>query len=206
VDAGLRRCGLFELHSGAVIEPRSKSGVLIIGPSGSGKSTLIAHLAAAGWPYLSDDTLLIGSKTDDLRVWAMRRCFALSPETVVASRSLQSLLSPTVNISGAPAKQQFLPHEVFVSQFSQSCVPRTLFFARVSGEKTSRVVRLSAGDAMARLIRMSPWACYDRHTAKSHLSALASLGKHTSAFDLWCGKDLLDHESASRFVASYAGR
>src|SRR5688572_15197308 len=59
VCAGLRRFGLFDLHSAAVVEPESDGGILIIGPSGSGKSTLTFQLATAGWPYLSDDEVLL---------------------------------------------------------------------------------------------------------------------------------------------------
>ncbi|HEU4768753.1 MAG TPA: hypothetical protein VFS77_15325, partial [Pyrinomonadaceae bacterium] len=39
VCAALRRFGLFDLHSAAVVEPDGRKGVLIVGPSGSGKST-----------------------------------------------------------------------------------------------------------------------------------------------------------------------
>src|SRR5688500_9296063 len=55
-SAALRRCGLFELHGGGVVEPVTGAGALFIGPSGSGKSTLTMQLAGAGWQYLSDDT------------------------------------------------------------------------------------------------------------------------------------------------------
>jgi hypothetical protein len=59
VCAALRRYGLFDLHSGGVVEPGSGKGVLIIGPSGSGKSTLALQLVKSGWSYLSDDELLL---------------------------------------------------------------------------------------------------------------------------------------------------
>ena len=59
VCAALRRFGMFELHSAGVVHPVSERAFSIIGPSGSGKSTLALHLAIAGWPYLSDDELLL---------------------------------------------------------------------------------------------------------------------------------------------------
>jgi hypothetical protein len=59
VCAGLRRFGLFDLHSAGVVDPHDGKGVLIVGPSGSGKSTLAVQLASAGWSYLSDDELLL---------------------------------------------------------------------------------------------------------------------------------------------------
>jgi predicted ATP-dependent serine protease len=53
------RFGLFDLHSAGVVDPETAKGVLIVGSSGSGKSTLALQLATAGWPYLSDDELLL---------------------------------------------------------------------------------------------------------------------------------------------------
>src|ERR1044071_1428371 len=59
VCAGLRRFGLFDLHSAGVVDPHDDKGVLIVGPSGSGKSTLAVQLVSAGWSYLSDDEVLV---------------------------------------------------------------------------------------------------------------------------------------------------
>ena len=67
--AALRRRGLFELHSGAVIDPESGQGLLIIGPSGSGKSTLTVQLAAAGWSFLTDDVLVLDSDGAQVKAW-----------------------------------------------------------------------------------------------------------------------------------------
>jgi hypothetical protein len=55
---------------------------------------------------------------------------------------------------------------------------------------------------MARLLRMSPWACYDRATAASHLSILASLAANTRGYELRAGRDLLDPEIAVRVITS----
>ena len=87
--AVLRRCGLFELHSGAVVEPQSGNGVLIIGPSGSGKSTLTVQLAAAGWPFLTDDVLALSDEGVDIRAWPLRKCFAITSETFASSNFLK---------------------------------------------------------------------------------------------------------------------
>src|SRR5215217_3968729 len=68
VCAALRRYGLFELHAAGMVHPESEQGVLIIGPSGSGKSTLALQLAMSGWPYLSDDELLLSLGEDTVEV------------------------------------------------------------------------------------------------------------------------------------------
>jgi len=71
LSAALRRRRLFELHSGAVIEPQSETGVLIIGPSGSGKSTLTVQLATAGWSFLTDDVLVLDLANARVTAWPM---------------------------------------------------------------------------------------------------------------------------------------
>jgi ABC-type lipoprotein export system ATPase subunit len=204
--AALRRRGLFELHSGAVIDPESGQGVLIIGPSGSGKSTLTVQLAAAGWPFLTDDVLLLSTEGTEVQAWPLRRCFAITSETFAASNFLQthaSLDYLKAQGSETQQKRQFAPHQVFDSKFNEHCIPQKLFFSQVSGSESSRVLQLTSAETMARLIRMNPWSCYDRSTATEHLAVLASLVKQSAGYALFAGKDLLDTESAANLIAHY---
>ncbi len=197
--AALRRRRLFELHSGAVIDPRSKKGVLIIGPSGSGKSTLTVQLATAGWPFLTDDVLLLSAEGVAVKAWPLRRCFAVTAETVAASNFLQANGSLDYN----QAKTVFSPHQVFNSEFQGQCVPQTLFFTQLSGGERSEVSRLTPADAMSLLLRINPWSCYDRHTAADHLQVLSALTKQTTGYSLLAGKDLLDPERAAELISKY---
>jgi hypothetical protein len=103
-------------------------------------------------------------------------------------------------------KQQFLPHEVFAAEFKDHCVPQTLFFSELTGASESKVSRLSAGDTMARLIRISPWSCYDRSTAADHLAVLSALAAQSTGYALAAGRDLLDPETSVKLIGSYARR
>jgi ABC-type thiamine transport system ATPase subunit len=205
--AALRRRSLFELHSGAVIDPESGQGVLIIGPSGSGKSTLTVQLAAAGWPFLTDDVLVLSEEGVEVTAWPLRRCFAITSETLAASHFLQA--SASLNSMQAERadqnndKKQFLPHRVFGSEFKERCLPRTLFFSQISGGERSQVSRLSPAETMAPLIRMSPWSCYDRATATEHLAILSALVKQSTGYSLLAGKDLLDPARAADLISRY---
>jgi hypothetical protein len=201
--AALRRRRLFELHSGAVIDPESGQGVLIIGPSGSGKSTLTVQLAAAGWSFLTDDVLLLSAEGAEVRAWPLRRCFAITAETFAANNFLRARASLDYMQAQPADKRKFVPQGVFDSEFKEHCVPQTLFFSELAGGNRSQVLRLSPGETMARLIRMNPWSCYDRSTAAEHLAVLSALVKQSTGYSLLAGKDLLDTETSANLIAGY---
>jgi hypothetical protein len=204
--AALRRRRLFELHSGAVLDPASGQGVLIIGPSGSGKSTLTVQLATAGWPFLTDDVLLLSEAGRTIKAWPLRRNFAITSETFAASSFLQG--HPSVNYLRAEPcfkeydKQQFVPGQVFESELQEQCIPSTLLFTQISSSVRSQVLPLTPAETMTRLIRMNPWSCYDRATAASHLEVLAALVKQSTGYALSAGKDLLDPHTAANLIGS----
>jgi hypothetical protein len=192
-SSALRRCGLFELHGGGVVEPSTGAGALFIGPSGSGKSTLTMQLAGVGWRYLSDDTLLLGSGGGDAGVaaWALRRAFAVTGPTIAASKleGLDSLTTSPVPFD--PLKRRFEPEKLFPGGFARSCAPRALVFPTVTHEPASSAEQLSQSATMARLLKMCPWSCYDRPAAREHLGLLSRLARQAVAFDLRAGRDLL---------------
>jgi hypothetical protein len=61
---------------------------------------------------------------------------------------------------------------------------------------------LNRADTMARLLRMCPWACYDKPTAAAHLEVLAHLARQAEGYELLAGSDLLNSERASEFLLS----
>ena len=197
----LRRCGLFELHAAGVVEPRTGGGLLVVGPSGSGKSTLATQLASAGWRYLSDDALLLRDGGAAVEACALRREFAVTEQTVAAGvlEGFEELLREPVPFD--PLKRRFKPHAVFPEGFSESCVPRALIFPVITNEAASRARRLTQAETMRALLRMCPWACYDRPAAAAHLALLARLARQSEGFELHAGRDLLgDAEYSSDYL------
>src|SRR5688500_18825438 len=128
VCAALRRFGLFELHSAGVVEPETGAGVLIVGSSGSGKSTLTFQLATAGWPYLSDDEVLLSVNEGEVEARGFRSFFAMRESAN----------------AGAPTefafKNVFEPAGVFSSKRVTQVVPRCLLLTAISGEKETRLI------------------------------------------------------------------
>ena len=200
VMVAMRRCGLYELHAAGVVSP-SGEGILVIGPSRSGKSNLAAQLASAGWQYLSDDTVLLYSRNGDIHAQALRRMFALTDEVFSAAGLTESDFKVTV-VPFDPLKKRFEPAPVFPGRFALSCKPTRLLFPRIENDAVSRIQLMNRSETMARLIRMCPWACYDKATAEAHLEVLGGLARQADSFELLAGTDLLDSKRASEFFLS----
>lgn len=181
VCAALRRFGLFDLHSAAVVEP-SGNGVLIVGPSGSGKSTLTYQLASAGWSYLSDDEVLLSLNHGDVEARGFRSFFAMRD---VASRAFKSIFEPAA---------------VFSSTRTPHVVPARILFTSVTGESKTRIHQLTQSETMIRLIRSCPWATYDTTVAGANLDLLSRLARQAKGFALFAGKDLLEHGRAAELL------
>ena len=184
VCAGLRRFGLFDLHSAGVVDPRDGKGVLIIGPSGSGKSTLAVQLATAGWSYLSDDELLLSLA-----------------DGVVEARGFRSFFAMRTGKDGSPFKHCFEPDTVFGAQRTAQVLVGSVVFTRLINESESRLGKLTQTETMMRLIRASPWATYDKAIASANLGVLSTLARQAIGFDLAAGRDLLEPNFASDLLS-----
>lgn len=183
-SAAWRRCGLFEFHSGGVVPPHETEALLIAGASGTGKSTITAQLAASGWSYLSDDTLLLRGDESGVEAVALRQFFALTPRTVATL--------PTIRPRrGTHEKERFAPQEFFSAPQLESARPAVVLFPVITGEPDSRLEKLAASETMSRLLRLCPWSCYDNVSAVNHLKVLGRLARKVEGFDILAGTDLL---------------
>jgi hypothetical protein len=185
VCAALRRFGLFDLHSAAVTEPKSGRGVLIVGPSGSGKSTLTYQLADAGWPYLSDDEVLLSVNEGAVEARGFRSFFALR------------------DAAGLRFKNVFEPVDVFSSTRVSEVTPAWVLLTAISGAQQTQIRKLSQPETMMRLIRACPWATYDAAIAGANLELLSQLARQVIAFELAAGTDLLERGRAAELLNSY---
>jgi hypothetical protein len=184
VCAGLRRFGLFDLHSAGVVDPRDGKGVLIVGPSGSGKSTLAVQLASAGWSYLSDDELLL-SLVDG----------------AVEARGFRSFFATRKGEEGGLLKHCFEPDTVFGARRTPKVLAGLVLFTSLNNEPESRLSKLTQTETMMRLIRACPWATYDTAIASDNLKVLSALARQARGFDLSAGRDLLAPGFASDLLS-----
>ncbi len=186
VCAGLRRFGLFDLHSAGVVDPQSNKGVLIVGTSGSGKSTLAVQLVTARWSYLSDDELLLSLVDGVVEARGFRRFFAMR------TKNNDDLF-----------KHCFEPEAEFGAKRTTDASPGFVIFTRLNNESKSTLSKLTQTETMMRLVRACPWATYDSAVASGNLEVLSTLARQTSGFDLSAGRDLLDPGFAADLLSGH---
>lgn len=188
LGVALRRCGLYEFHSAGAIPPGHDRTLLVAGASGSGKTTLTLQLAACGWSYLSDDKLLLHSDQEGIEVYPLRKSFSLTAHTVSALQ-----LSHLIPASGVPGvKERVSPQDLFQVNQVEKGRPGSIVFPILTHKTVSDIRRLSDAEAMTRLLRLCPWAGYDKPTAPKHLGLLAELARECASFELLAGTDLLE--------------
>ena len=198
-SAALRRCGVFELHSAAVVAPANGKGILIAGQSGSGKSTLTLQLAMNGWHYVTDDVVLLEQSNHSIQANALRRFFAVTQKTVAATQ-VESLLPET---EARFRKKRFDPQSAFPTTQVQQVEPSVIVFPEITPEPESSLRQLNQAETMSRLLRLCPWSCYDTPTADDYLRVLQSLAQSTTAYELLAGSDLIE---SSQSVTSLFSR
>jgi hypothetical protein len=194
LSPALRRTGIFEIHSAGVVPPGRKDAILLAGPSGSGKSTLTSQLARCGWGYLSDDILLLTEHEQEIAVQAFRRFFALTPETMSAAKL------PSTADRGGRAKERVTPQEHFQAGQIQTARAAAIVFPEITRAERSRVNPLTAAESMQRLLRLCPWASYDKPTSAEHLRVLGLLANTTLAVELFMGTDIVSDPNAAAEV------
>ena len=199
----LRRCGLYDLHGAGAVEPRSRAGVLFAGGSNSGKSTLTVRLARAGWPYLSDDQLLLHEGEGGIEARGLRRIFSVSAPTLAGCQlpRLEEALGAPVNSD--PNKRRLDPSIVFPRAFAPSCEPRVIYFPVITGEPETRVESIGQAEVVTRLLKFCPWASFDV-TARDYLNFLSRLVGQAKGYVLNAGLDVMaDPDFAPRFIAAH---
>lgn len=195
-----RRCRLFLLHSAGVVMPGQDKTLLIAGESGSGKSTLTLQLAAAGWKFLSDDSIFLIERSEGIETRGLRKSFALTSQTMAAVQ-LETAPPSATTITW---KRCIFPDHLFPHGQVKSAYAGSIVFPTVTHESESRIVPLEPSQTMHRLMRLSPWACYDRPTAAANLKVFEALARNVAAYYLFAGKDLLGDSDLTASIVSRA--
>lgn len=158
----VRRTGCTFLHANALYPAAqgSAAGVLLVGDCGSGKTSLTLSLMAAGWHYVTDDTVLL-QRTDPvdptsaqpvhaMQAHAVRRGFACTQETLARWPWLAALAAQGTALN----RQKVLldPDPLYPASFAPICAPRLLCFPQIRHTAQSQIHPLTPTQSFRALL------------------------------------------------------
>ena len=161
------------VHAAAVVAPDGHAW-LLAGDARSGKSTTCATLASAGWGYVSDDQVVLAARADGVEVEGWLRPFHLDRN----------------GEGGEPTgeRREVAPAELGLAGWRRTARLAGVILPSVAAGEPTMLTPVPAADALAGLVRQSPWllACRDAAPA-----VLALLGRavERGAFTLRLGRD-----------------
>ena len=146
------------VHAAAVVDPRGQ-GWLLVGDSHSGKTTTCATLIAGGWRYVADDQVVITESDDTLTAEGWPRVAHLDRGWSAAEVTRTRVEADLTSIQR--------------DAWTTSARLRGVWFTGVNADQPTTLAAIPPADALARLIRQSPWLLADARNASSALSLLS---------------------------------
>jgi len=162
------------VHAAAIVAPDGRAW-LLAGDARAGKSTTAVNLLSAGWRFVSDDNGVLFRGADGAPwVEGWPRLFHLDEGWE----------------AGAPLHRrgEVDPHQRWPGQWVRTAPLAGLLFPRVAADRPTELAPLPAADALAALMRQSPWLLADRACAAEVLSFLREVCERP-AFSLRLGLD-----------------
>jgi hypothetical protein len=154
----LGRMGRALAHAAAVAPPGGPAW-LLVGDTHAGKTTTSANLLRAGWSYLSDDHVVLARDGGDgIVVEGLPRPFHLDEGWETGE---------VVRRRGATD-----PRARWPGRWRRTAPLAGLLFPRVEADAPTALGPFGAADALAALLRQSPWLLADRGCAPAVLDLL----------------------------------
>lgn len=194
IAAGVLLAGLSRalIHGAAVAPPSpGASGAwMLVGDSQSGKSTTCATLCRAGWSYLSDDQVILSAAPRGVTVEGWVRPFHLDSGWERGERS------------GQRGSQD--PEGLFPGGRLTTSALAGVLLPHVSPKQSTALAPADPAEALAELVRQSPWVLLDRGAAPVLLDLLAgAVSRLRPPQRLTLGKD--SYASPERMARVVAG-
>ena len=162
ISAGVLLAGLGRalIHGAAAAPPGPDGAWVLVGDSGSGKSTTCASLARAGWAYLSDDQVILSPADRGVTVEGWVRPFHLDPGWDRGERT--------------GTREPRDPAELFPGARRRVAPLAGVLLPRVAADHPTAVAPADPAEALAELVRQSPWVLLDRGAAPLVLDLLST--------------------------------
>ena len=169
ISAALLLAGLGRalVHAAAVVAPDGRAW-LLAGDARAGKSTTCATLASAGWGYLSDDQVVLTAREHGVEVEGWLRPFHLD--------------------GAAGERREVAAAELGLEGWRRTAPLAGAIFPTVSPAEPTLLTPIAAADALARMVRQTPWLLAYRRTAPAVLGLLTRVVA-AGAFSLRLGRD-----------------
>jgi hypothetical protein len=163
------------VHAGAVVAPDGRAWLLAADTHG-GKTSTCMNLVRAGWDYLSDDHVVVGTNpgTGGLRVAGWPRRIHLD-EGFEAGR-------PT------GVRRQTDPACFGPGRWRRSAPLGGVLFTRVNADAPTGARPVPAPDTLGRLIRHAPWLLADPSAAPALLQVLKQMAG-LPGYEISLGRD-----------------
>lgn len=170
----LRARGRQHLHAAGVADPRGRAWILA-GESGSGKSTLAYALARVGWASLGDDGVVVEPRAEGIVAHAWREPLRVSRDLASAFPELRTAGRV---VDAADARRRV---EVDVARVQRAPVHAIIFVERGARDALEP---MGQTEALARLVRQSPWVLFGDGASPGHLAVLRTLAGTVPALRL----------------------
>ncbi|HEX8213713.1 MAG TPA: hypothetical protein VF584_26340 [Longimicrobium sp.] len=169
----LNRMGRTLAHAAGVVAPDGGAW-LLVGDTHAGKSTTVANLLRCGWGYVSDDNVVLARGGGGIAVEGWPRHFHMDEGWE----------------AGTPLGRRGAidPRERWPGQWMDAAPLAGLLFPRVEPGQPTELAPYPAADALAALLRQSPWLLADRGSAPAVLALLRDAAARP-AFALRLGLD-----------------
>jgi hypothetical protein len=177
------------VHAGGVVSPAG-GGWLLVGGSFSGKTTTCVNLIRAGWDWLSDDHVVLGSRADggvDAEGWP-RRFNMDHGYAAGAPQGVRSRVDPGLF---GPGRRRDVDRVA------------GLLFPRVDAALPTALLPLHPAEALSLLLRNTPWLLADAAGAGPVLGLLERTAR-LPAYELRLGQDSYCNPGALQTVLAPA--
>ena len=144
-------------HAAGVVAPDGGAW-LLVGDTHAGKSTTVANLLRCGWGYVSDDNVVLARGGGGIVVEGWPRHFHMDEGWE----------------AGAPVGRRGAvdPRERWPGRWIDSAPLAGLLFPRVEPGEPTELAPCPSAEALAALLRQSPWLLADRGSAPAVLALL----------------------------------
>ncbi len=183
ISAYLSDCGCTPIHAAAVVSPDGYSWI-IGGQTHAGKSTLVLGLLAAGWKFLSDDSLILRAEAGKIVAYGWLGMSLLNPILIETYPHLNDQIGAAVGERRLVDLKSCYP-----KQLISKTQPQGLLFPYFNPDTPIAALEtVSSGTTLGNLMTHSATSLIEK--PQPHLLNLRNLTYQCEYFNLALGKSL----------------